>query len=40
MQASLSEWVVVDGHRCHTALRFNVKAIENQGNVPTLYQLP
>ena len=39
MQASLSERVVVDGHGCHTALSFNAKAKENQGNVPTLYRL-
>ena len=25
---------------CHTALKFGVKAKENQDNVPTLYWLP
>ena len=29
LQASLSEKVVVDGHGCHTALNFGVKAKEN-----------
>ena len=32
-----SERVVVDGHGCHTALHFGVKANENQDKVPTLY---
>ena len=32
--------MVVDGHGCHTALRFGVKAKENQDKVPTLYWLP
>ena len=40
MQASLSERVVVDGHGCHTALCFGVKAKENQDKFPTLYWLP
>ena len=29
LQASLSDRVVVDGHDCHTALHFGVKAKEN-----------
>ena len=37
---SLSERVIVDGHGCHTALHFGVKAKENQDKVPTLYWLP
>ena len=37
---SLSESVIVDGHGCHTALHFGVKAKENQDKVPTLYWLP
>ena len=40
LQPSLSERVIVDGHGCHTALHFGVKAKENQDNVPTLYWLP
>ena len=40
MQPSLSERVVVDGHGCHSALQFGVKAQENQYRVPTLYRLP
>ena len=40
MQPSLSERVIVDGHGCHTALHFGVKAKENQDKVPTLYWLP
>ena len=40
LQPSLSERVVVDGHGCHTALHFGVKAKENQDKVPTLYWLP
>ena len=32
--------MIVDGHGCHTALRFGVKAKENQDKVPTLYWLP
>ena len=38
LQPSLSERVIVDGHGCHTALYFGVKAKENK--VPTLYWLP
>ena len=37
---SLRERVIVDGHGCHTALHFGVKAKENQDKVPTLYWLP
>ena len=40
LQASLSERVVVDGHGCHIALQFGVKAKDNQDKVPTLYWLP
>ena len=40
LQHSLSERVVVDGHNCHTALYFGVKAKANQDKVPTLYWLP
>ena len=40
LQPSLSEKVTVDGHGCHTALHFGVKAKENQDKVPTLYLLP
>ena len=40
LQPSLSESVIVDGHSCHTALHFGVKAKENQDKVPTLYWLP
>ena len=40
LQPSLSERVIVDGHGCHTALYFGVKAKENQDKVPTLYWLP
>ena len=29
--------MVVNGHGCHTALHFGVKAIENQDRVPTFY---
>ena len=32
--------MVVDGHGCHTALHFGVKAKESQDKVPTLYRLP
>ena len=39
-QPSLSKRVIVDGHGCHTALHFGVKAKENQDKVPTLYWLP
>ena len=37
LQASLSQRVLVDRHGCHTALKFGVKAKENQDKVPTLY---
>ena len=40
LQTSLSERVVVDGHGCHTALYFGVKAKETHDKVPTLYWLP
>ena len=40
LQPSLSERVIVDGHGCHTALHFGVKAKENQDKVTTLYWLP
>ena len=40
LQPSLSERVIVDGHGCHTALHFSVKAEENQDKVPTLHWLP
>ena len=40
LQPSLSERVIVDGHGCHTALHFGVKAKENQDKVHTLYWLP
>ena len=33
LQPSLSERVIVDGHGCHTALHFGVKAKENQDKV-------
>ena len=36
----LNERVVVDGHGCHTALHFGVKAKENQDKVPKFYWLP
>ena len=39
LHPSLSERVIVDGHGCHTALHFGVKAKENQDKVPTLYWL-
>ena len=39
-QPSLSERVIVDGHGCHTALHFGVKAKENQDKVPMMYWLP
>ena len=39
-KTGLSERVIVDGHGCHTALHFGVKAKENQDKVPTLYWLP
>ena len=40
LQPSLSVRVIVDGHGCHTALPFGVKAKENHDKVPTLYWLP
>ena len=40
LQPSLSERVIVDGHGCHTALHFGVKAKENQDKVTALYWLP
>ena len=40
LQPSLSERVIVDGHGCHAALQFGVKAKENQDKVPTLCWLP
>ena len=40
LQPSLSERVIVEGHGCHTALHFGVKAKENQDKVPMLYLLP
>ena len=40
LQPSLNERVVVDGHGCHTALHYGVKAKENQNKVSTLYWLP
>ena len=40
LQPSLSERVIVNGHGCHTALNFGVKAKENQDKVSTLYWLP
>ena len=40
LQPSLSERVIVDGHGCHIALHFGVKAKENQDKVPRLYWLP
>ena len=40
VKPSLSERMIVDGHGCHTALHFGVKAKENQDKVPMLYWLP
>ena len=40
LQTSLSERVVFDGHGCHTAKDFGVKAKENQDKVPTSDWLP
>ena len=37
---TLSGRVVVDGHGCHAALHFGVKAKENLDKVPTFYWLP
>ena len=39
LQPSLSERVIADGHGCHTALHFGLKAKENQDKVTTLYWL-
>ena len=39
-QSSLAEKTIVDGHGCHTALNFRVKAKENQDKVQALYWLP
>ena len=40
LQPSLSARLIVDGHGCHTALHFGVKANKNQDKVSTLYWLP
>ena len=40
LQPYVSQRVIVDGHCCHTALHFDVKATENEDKVPTLYWLP
>ena len=40
LQPSLSKRVIADGHGCHTALHFDVKAKENQDKVPTLNWFP
>ena len=40
LEPSLTERVIVDGHGCHTALTFRVKAKENQDKLPTLYLFP
>ena len=40
LQPSVSKRVIVDGHGCHSALHFGVKAKENEDKVPTLYWLP
>ena len=40
LQPSLSERAIADGHGCHTALHFGVKAKDNKDKVPTLYWLP
>ena len=39
-QPSSSKSAIVDGHGCHIALNFDVKAKENQDKVLTLYWLP
>ena len=36
----LGEREIVDGHGCHTALNFSVKAKENEDKDPTLYWSP
>ena len=40
LQPSLSKRLDVDGHGCHTALNFGVKAKENLNRVSALYWLP
>ena len=40
LQLFLSKRVLVDGHGCHTALHYGVKALENQDKVSTLHWLP
>ena len=40
LQPPLSERVIIDGHGCHTALQFGVKAKEDQYKVPMLYWFP
>ena len=40
LQPSLSGRVIIDGHGCHNALHFGVKAKENQAKIFTLYWLP
>ena len=40
LQPSLNERVIDDGHGCHTALHFGVKAKENQDKVRTLNWIP
>ena len=37
LQPSWSERAIVDGHGCHTALHFGVKAQEKQDKVPMVY---
>ena len=39
LQASLCERVVVDGHGCHTALKFGVNTKENKDKFHMLYWL-
>ena len=39
LHSSLSERMIFDGHGCHTALHYGVKAKENQDKVPTFYLL-
>ena len=39
LRPSLSERVIVDGHGCHAALHFGVKAKGSRDRVPTLYWL-
>ena len=40
LQVSLNEEAVVDRHGCHTNLKFQVKAKENQNTLYTLYGSP